>query len=171
MKLVTTGFLAVVFGCVPLAAQTGASQTTDQAFIDLAAQSDMTEAHLGQLAQQNGSSQAVKDLATKLVTDHTADYTKLTMLATKAGLTVPKGLGADQIKIVTPLEKLKGAAFDSKFMKTILQDHETAIAAYNKESRDAQNADLKAYATATLPTLEEHEHGAKDVRGSKKKAS
>ena len=47
--------------------------------------------------------------------------------------------------------------------------HETAIAAYNKESRDGQNADLKAYATATLPTLQKHEDGAKDLM--KKKAS
>lgn len=169
MKLITSGFLACGLACLPLAAQNGASATTDQAFVDLAAQTDMTEAHLGQLAQENASSQAVKDYATMLVTDHTADYTKLTAIATKAGLTVPKGLDAKHEKMIAPFEKLKGATFDAHYAKAMMMGHETAIAAYNKESRDGQNADLKAYATADLPILEKHSSGAKDL--GKKKAS
>ncbi len=169
MKSIASGFIACGLACLPLAAQSGASATTDQDFINLAAQTDMTEAHLGQLAQENASSQAVKDYASTLVTDHTADYAKLTALATKAGLTVPKGLDAQHAKMVAPFEKLKGAAFDAKYSKAMAAGHETAIAAYNKESRDAQNADLKAYATATLPTLQKHEEGAKDL--GKKKTS
>lgn len=170
MKSITSGLIVCGFACLPLMAQTGASATTDQAFVDLAAQTDMTEAHLGQLAQENASSQAVKDYASMVVTDHTADYTKLTAVGTKAGLVVPKGLDAKHEKMVAPFEKLKGAAFDAKYAKTMVMGHETAIAAYNKESRDGQNADLKAYATADLPILQKHEDGAKDLE-KKKKAS
>src|SRR5579875_2820466 len=169
MKSITSGLLVCGLTCLPLAAQTGASATTDQAFVDLAAQTDMTEAHLGQLAAENASSQAVKDYAQMLVTDHTADYTKLSQIATKAGLTVPKGLDAKQNKMIAPFEKLHGAAFDAHFAKTMVSGHETAIAAYNKESRDGQNADLKGYATADLPALQKHEDGAKELMHAGKK--
>jgi putative membrane protein len=172
MKFIASGILACSLACLPLTAaqkEKEATATSDQAFVDLAAQTDMTEAHLGQLAQENASSQAVKDYANMLVTDHTADYTKLTAVATKAGLTVPKGLDAKQDKMIAPFEKLKGKAFDTRYVRTMVLGHEGAIAAYNKESRDGQNADLKAYATEALPTLEKHESGAKDLE--KKKAS
>lgn len=168
MKLITSGILACGLACLPLgAAQKEATATTDQAFVDLAAQTDMTEAHLGQLAQESAKSQAVKDYASMLVTDHTADYTKLTAVATKAGLTVPKGLDAKHDKMIAPFEKMKGAAFDSHYIREMVTGHEAAIAAYNKESRDGQNADLKAYATDALPVLEKHETGAKDLMKKK----
>lgn len=170
MKLITSGLLAFGLACLPLgAARKEATATTPQAFVDFAAQTDMTEAHLGQLAQENAKSQEVKDYANMLVTDHTADYNKLTAVATKAGLTVPKGLDAKHEKMVAPFEKLKGAAFDTRFIHEMISGHESALAAYNKESRDGENADLKAYATDDLPVLEKHESGAKDL--TKKKAS
>lgn len=164
--------ILTVFGCallaVPLTAQnTGSAQTSDQAFVDLAAQTDMTEAHLGQLAADKASAQGVKDYAQMLVTDHTADYNTITAAATKANLTVPKGLDAKQNKMIAPYEKLKGAAFDRKFAHDMVAGHEAAIAAYDKEARDGQNADLKAYAKQTIPTLEKHRDAAKDLLKAK----
>jgi putative membrane protein len=49
----------------------------------------------------------------------------------------------------------------------MVMGHETAIAAYEKESRDGQNPDLKTYATEALPILHKHEDAAKDLRKSK----
>src|ERR1035438_5630701 len=67
---------------------------TDQKFVDMAAQTDMLEAHLGQMAADQAASQDVKDYAQMLVTDHTGNYEQLTVLAAKAGFTIPKGLDA-----------------------------------------------------------------------------
>jgi putative membrane protein len=169
MKVIAAGFCFGTFCCAMVWAQAGATSTAggDQAFVDMAAQTDMTEAHLGQMAQEKASSQAVKDYANMLVTDHTADYTKLTAVAGKAGLSVPKGIDAKHDKMIAPFEKLKGAAFDHRFIHEMAVGHEGAIAAYNKEARDGQNADIKAYATETLPTLQKHEQGAKDLTKAK----
>ena len=103
-----------------------------------------------------------------LRSDHTADYAKLTAIATKAGLTVPKGLDAKQNKLIMPMEKLKGAAFDKKFAHEMTTSHETAIAAYDKEAREGQNPDLQAYAKAALPDLEKHKSSAEDLMKAKK---
>ena len=170
MKWIVQGLLfATVASTAVFAQNTGSAATSDQSFVDLVAQTDMTEAHLGQLAADQATAPAVKDYAQMLVTDHTADYKQIGMVATKAGLTVPKGLDAEHEKAIALFEKLKGAAFDKKYVHTMVAGHETAIAAYNKESRDGQNADLKAYATAALPTLEKHESGAKDLMKMKGK--
>jgi putative membrane protein len=128
----------------------------------------MAEANLGQLAQERAESQGVKDYAQMLVTDHTADYTKIGGIATKAGLNVPNALDAQHIKMSAPLRKLKGTAFDKQYVHMMIVGHEAAIAAYNKEAREGTNADLKAYAQATIPTLEKHESGAKDLAKAKK---
>jgi putative membrane protein len=147
-------------------AQTG-SGGTDQEFVNLAAQTDMTEAHLGQLAQSQGASQAVKDLGQMLATDHTSDYSQLSTVAQKAGLTVPKGTDAKHDKMIAPFEKLKGAAFDRRYAQTMVKGHEEAIAAYKKEASGGQNADVKAYAQQTLPALEKHLAAAQDAAKAK----
>jgi putative membrane protein len=136
---------------------------SDQKFIDMAAQTDMLEAHLGQMAADHSDSQDVKNYAQMLVTDHTADYQQLTTLAAKDGFTVPTAIDAEHNRMIEPFEHLKGAAFDERYIHTMIEGHTEAIGVYTKESNDAQNADLKSYAGATLPTLHKHLDGAKDL--------
>ena len=165
-KSVLAGLSCLALWCVPSFAQ--ATATPDQKFVDMAAQIDMMEAHLGQMAADQASAQDVKDYAQMLVTDHTNDYQQLSTAATKAGATVPKGLDAAHNKMIAPFEKLKGAAFDHRFAREMVAGHEKAIAEYKKESQDGQSADLKAYATQALPTLEKHLQQAKDLQKGKK---
>jgi putative membrane protein len=165
MKSILAGVL--VCSAFALAAMAQAPASGDQEFLDLAAQTDMMEAHLGQLAADKADAQAVKDLAQMLVTDHTADYNKLGTLAAKANLTIAKALDAKHNKMIAPFEKLKGKMFDRRYTQEMVKGHTDAIAAYQKEASDGQNADLKAYAQATLPTLEKHRTAAQDAQKAK----
>jgi putative membrane protein len=165
-------FVAGLFCCailnLPILAQAGgAAATSEQDFVNLAAQTDMTEAHLGQMAEEQSSSQAVKDYAQMLVTDHTNDYKQLCADAEKAGLTVPKGIDEKHNKTIAMFEKLKGGAFDHHYIHEMAVGHEAAIAAYKKEVQEGQNPDIKAYAAQALPTLEKHLNGAKDLEKGK----
>jgi putative membrane protein len=167
--------LLSVFCCVALATAPTLAQhhhaakaaapaaLTDQQFIDMAAQTDMLEAHLGQMAADQASRQDVKDYAQMLVTDHTADYQQLGALAAKDNFTVPKGLDDEHYKMTVPFAKLKGAAFDARYIHAMIEGHTKAIAVYTQEAANAQNMDVKAYASATLPTLQKHLSGAKDL--------
>jgi putative membrane protein len=58
---------------------------------------------------------------------------------------------------------LKGAAFDRRYAREMVAGHTKAITEYKRAAQDAQNADIKAYATQTLPTLEKHLQAAKDL--------
>jgi putative membrane protein len=54
------------------------------------------------------------------------------------------------------LSKLSGAAFDREYVKMMVKDHEKDVAAFKRESQQAKDPDLKAWAGKTLPTLEDH---------------
>lgn len=168
MKTLAIALSACALCCAPvLAQQSAAPGASDQKFVDFAAQTDMMEAHLGQLAANQSDSQGVKDFAQMLVTDHTNDYTQLGAMARKANLTVPNGIDAMHNKMITPFEKLKGAAFDHRYVHEMVVGHQKAIAEYKRESESGENADVKAYATQALPTLEKHLQSAQALMPGK----
>ena len=141
---------------------------TDQSFVDFAAQTDMAEANLGQLAQTAASLQPVKDYAQTLVTDHTNDFHQLYDAAHQASLNVPSEIDAEHNRtMIDPFQKLKGAAFDRRYVREMVTGHTKVIGVYKKEAADAQNPALKTYASEALPVLEKHLAGAKDLEKAK----
>ena len=141
---------------------------SDQQFVDFAAQTDMVEANLGQLAQNSADAQPVKDYAQMLATDHTNDFEQLKTAAQQAGLNVPTAIDAQHNKaMVDPFQKAKGAAFDKKYIQDMVAGHTKAVEMYKKESEDAQNPAIKSYAATALPVLQKHLDGAKDLAKAK----
>ena len=146
----------------------GAATMTDQQFVDMAAQTDMVEANLGQMAQDAASSQSVKQYAQMLVTDHTADYKKLQSLAMQANVTVPTGIDDAHYKMmIAPFQKLKGKQLDTRYTREMVAGHTKAIAAYKKEADSATSPDIKSYAQDTIPTLQKHLDDAKAIQQGK----
>ena len=143
---------------------------TDQQFVDFAAQTDMVEANLGQLAQNVAASQQVKDYGKMLATDHTQDYQNLQSVAQQINLNVPGAIDAKNNKtVIGPFHALQGAAFDHRFVPAMISGHTKAIEIYKKEAADAQNAALKTYAQNALPVLEKHLDDAKALEKDKAK--
>ncbi|HEY2471310.1 MAG TPA: DUF4142 domain-containing protein [Terracidiphilus sp.] len=171
MKRFVTLACCVIIACVPLLAQKKAAEgktMTDQQFVDMAAQTDMVEANLGQLAQNTAESQPVKDYGQTLTTDHTNDYQQLSTAAKQAGLNVPTAIDAAHNKaMIDPFQKLKGAAFDHKYAQEMVAGHTKALEVYKKEAADAQNDAIKSYAQAAIPVLEKHLSDAKDLEKAK----
>jgi putative membrane protein len=171
MKPILSAVCCIALCSIPALAQKKAAAKpamSDQQFVDFAGQTDMVEANLGQLAQTVASSQPVKDYAQMLVTDHTSDIHQLYDAAQQANLTVPSAIDTEHDKtMIDPLQKLKGAAFDRRYVADMVAGHTKAIAVYKKEAADAQNPALKSYAEQALPTLEKHLAGAKDLQKAK----
>jgi putative membrane protein len=141
---------------------------SDQEFIDFAAQTDMVEANLGQMAQSVAASQPVKDYAQMLVTDHTNDYSQLYNLARQTNLTMPNAISPENNKkMIDPFQKLQGDAFDHHYIHEMIAGHTEAIGIFKKEAESATNPALKSYAEQTLPTLEKHLDGAKALEKAK----
>lgn len=171
MKPILSVVCCIALCSVPALAQMEAAEgpaMSDQKFVDFAAQTDMVEANLGQLADSAASSQQVKDYAQMLVTDHTNDFHQLSDVAHQANLTVPDAIdNAHNKAMIAPFQKVTGAAFDKKYVHDMVAGHTKAIAIYKKEAADAQNPALKTYAEQTLPTLQKHLDGAKALEKAK----
>ena len=172
MKRILSAVCCIALCSVPALAKekkaAGGAAMSDQQFVDFAAQTDMVEANLGQLAESTASAQPVKDYGQMLVTDHTQDFHQLYGVAQQASLKMPDAIDAEHNKaMIDPFQKLKGAAFDRHYVQEMIAGHTKAIAVYKKESTDAQNPALKSYAEQALPTLQKHLDGAKALEKAK----
>lgn len=171
MKRILTAVCCIAVCSIPASAQEkhlGGAPMSDQQFVDFAAQTDMAEANLGQLAENVASSQPVKDYAQMLVTDHTNDFHQLYDTAHQANLNVPNAIDTEINRtMIDPFQKLKGVAFDRHYIQEMIAGHTKAILVYKKEATDAQNPALKTYASEALPVLEKHLAGAKDLEKAK----
>jgi putative membrane protein len=134
-------------------------------FLTEAASGGMMEVQLGQLAKTKASSQAVKDFAAMMVRDHSNANTQLKSIAAKKNVTLPAALPEKHQKHVTDLTEKSGADFDKDYMKMMVDDHQDDIKMFEKCAKDdKEDADIKAFAAKTLPTLYKHLDAAKAIR-------
>jgi putative membrane protein len=130
--------------------------SSDRKFVMEAAMGGMTEVELGRLAAERGSSEAVKSFGQRMVDDHTRANTELTALASRLGVTLPTALDAKHAAVVAKFSRLSGAEFDRAYAKDMVKDHEKDVALFEREAARGAQADLKSFASSTLPTLREH---------------
>jgi putative membrane protein len=142
-----------------------AAGATPSTFVKTAAQDGMTEVELGKLALSKSSNDEVKQFAQKMVQDHGQADQQLASLAQSKGLTVPTKLDAKHAAMVKMLSAKSGAAFDSAYAKHMAKGHTQAVALFEAASKSS-DPDLAAFAQKTLPTLQEHEQLAENLRAS-----
>lgn len=147
------------------AATTGMS-SREQKFMTDVALAGMMEVELGRWASQKGTSEEVKQFGRRMVEDHSKTITELTQLATSKGITLPTQLDEKHQKNVSKISRLTGAEFDRAYSKMMLKDHENAVSNFEKQSQSGADADLKAFAAKTLPTVQEHLQMARALPGN-----
>ncbi|HKQ99384.1 MAG TPA: DUF4142 domain-containing protein [Pyrinomonadaceae bacterium] len=137
-------------------AQGAALNSADRRFVMEAALGGMTEVELGRLATERGASDAVKQFGQRMVDDHSRANDELMQLVSGKGVQLPTALDAKHQAMVTKMSSLSGAAFDRAYAKQMVKDHDKTIALFQGEASRGADADLKAFAQKTLPTLQEH---------------
>lgn len=128
----------------------------DASFFKHAAEGGMAEVEDGNLAQQKGSSQAVKDFGAMMVKDHTAANGKLQSIAAAESVKLPESASVLQGTEHKKLELLKGDTFDKSYIKGQVKAHEQTVALFQKEIASGTDSQAKDFATAVLPTVQEH---------------
>jgi putative membrane protein len=136
----------------------------DKVFVMKAAFGGLAEVKMGELAASNSKNLAVKTFAQRMVLDHSHANDELAQLATAKGLALPSKLDAEHQQTYDKIAKKNGSAFDKAYMDDMVKDHEMDVAEFKKESTAAQDPDLKAWVTKTLPTLEDHLKMAKETQ-------
>ena len=128
----------------------------DLAFMNDAAPGGMAEVELGKLAASKAQNAEVKAFAQKMVEDHSKAGEELKQLAAQKKVTLPPDVMPKHKEIMDKLSKLSGADFDKEYVMAMVEAHEKDVAAFENVSKTAADADVKAFATKTLPTLKMH---------------
>lgn len=143
--------------------ETVTDRSGDQEFFTAAAQANLQEVELGNLAAAKGSDAEVKKFGQQMIDDHSQANTKLMELARKKGVTLPTSTDDAKKQEASKLSGLSGADFDKKYAQMMVANHEKSIARYESTSKDAKDADVKGFAEKTLPTLQHHLKMARDL--------
>jgi putative membrane protein len=179
-------FLASVLLCLPIAAfaqsemqtatqsETSTLEKLDRNFILDAAHGGMMEVDLARVALDRATNTDVKAYAQKMIDDHTAANDELTKLAASKGVTVPvepdANHKADMDSAKADLTKRTGADFDREYMKMQEAAHEKMLKMFEKTAQSAKDADVKAFASKSVPTVKSHWQTAHDWNASMKDA-
>ncbi|HMD34850.1 MAG TPA: DUF4142 domain-containing protein, partial [Vicinamibacterales bacterium] len=123
----------------------------------------MAEVELGKLAIEKASSDQVKQFGQRMIDDHGKANDELKTIAQQKNITLPTAISAKDKAERDRLTKLSGAAFDRAYMSAMLTDHKKDVSEFRVESTSGKDADIKAFAAKTLPTLEQHLKLAQDA--------
>ena len=156
MTVAAMGVASAIAGLALAQSPRGVLTDVDSKFVMEAAEGGQMEVELGQLAQQKASSDAVKQFGQRMVTDHGKAGQELAQLAASKGVELAKQPSRKTQMEKDRLSKASGSAFDREYVKMMVKDHEKDVAVFKRESQQAQDPDLKAWVTKTVPTVEDH---------------
>ena len=136
---------------------------SEKTFVKDAASGGMMEVQLGEMAQQKGTSQEVKDFGKRMVTDHVKANDELESIITKKRMKMPAKLAPKHKKMVDKFANLSGQEFDKKYAKEMVKDHTKDVAKFKKMSGKLKDPEIKAWVDKTTPVLEQHLQHAKEM--------
>ena len=128
----------------------------DANFLVAAAEINLEEIQLGQLAQNKSAMAEVKDLGKMMESEHKNALHDLQALAAQKKISIPSTLTDNGKDANETLMKKSGADFDKEYCELMVSGHKKAIDKFQKASTDATDPDIRNWAIAMLPALRAH---------------
>jgi putative membrane protein len=148
---------------------TGADESmvgqSDRQFMNKAAMSSMMEVQLADIAQEKAASSEVKEYAAKLKQDHQKANEQLKEIAEQRSVSLPTDMGKHQQQMQR-LNNLSGEEFDRAYLKMQVDHHKKDIKEFQRQSNRGMDSNLKSFATAQLPVLQQHLEQAQQLSKS-----
>jgi putative membrane protein len=138
----------------------GATATTlspaDAEFALRAAYGSNAEISLGELAQTNADSPAVKAFGRQMIEDHRRLNQELAGIVTPQGLTPPTGPSEPEQAAAAALATRTGASFDRAYLQEQVAAHELTLAMFRHAAGNASDPALRAFARREATSIEAH---------------
>lgn len=141
-----------------------AQSDADKKFLATAAQSDVNEIKLSQLAEQKATNPDVKAFAQKMIAEHTKMSDSMKPLAESWGLTAPTGLDDEHQKEYDKLNSLSGTDFDKQYIDQMVTDHAKALRAFTAEAGDTKDPKFRAAVLTGKTMVAAHKNMAYDLK-------
>jgi putative membrane protein len=141
----------------------------DREFLTKAAQGSMLEVAVGNAVAQKATTPDVKAFASRMVTDHGKALAELQQIAAKKGVALPTDLDKDHKKRIDEVTKHSGPKLDKEYADDMVEDHEEDVKEFRRAVQEVKDPDLHAWASKTLPVLENHLTMARDLKAKTKR--
>jgi putative membrane protein len=166
MTNMTKLMCCAMLGCAAmlLPSKARAADDNDKKFLATAAQADVNEIKLSELAEEKATNPAVKAFAKKMVTEHKAMSASMKPFADEWGLTAPAGPDADHQKEWDKLNGMSGKDFDKEYIDQMVSDHATALDLFTSEAKDSKDAKFKAAVIKGKTHVAAHKNMAYDLK-------
>lgn len=129
----------------------------DVAFLNQASQNGNAEIEASKLALTKSADPQIKSFAQQMVDDHTKTGDVLKSLAASKGVQVSDRPSLAQSAKIKLLDSMSGANFDKRYASMIgVNAHRDTVKLFERASGMAKDADVKAFASTTLPALQHH---------------
>ena len=128
----------------------------DAQFVVSAINIYLNQVHFAQLAQKVSTSNAVKDMAKAIEDVHTRSLANLKSIATSKAIVIPTTQTDSAEDNYTHLKAQSGKDFDQEYCALVVNSHRDAITLFEAESTTAIDADIRQWAKASLPDLNNH---------------
>jgi putative membrane protein len=137
------------------------------AYVGMAAASDLFEIQSAQLAQQRAQSAAVRDFAQMMVADHTDTTRQLTAAAQSVGIgPLAPALLPMQARMMDQLRAAgSGAAFERIYLDQQVQAHQMALALHSNYAQNGDTPQLRTVASAAVPIVQAHLDRVRQLAG------
>ncbi len=147
-----------------------ANGMTDQDFVTQASSMNIAEINAHKAAVNQAMTADVKMHAKHMLTDHTKMGDEMKALAAKKNMTVSNEPPAAKKQMLDDMNaSKKGKEWDMAYLDAQVNDHNEAIALFEKGSAAAKDPDLKALIDKTLPTLRDHLKMVQDAQAKMSK--
>ena len=91
-----------------------------------------------------------------MITDHGKANDELKAIATAKNITLPDSVDSDHQKKMADLSKKSGADFDKAYVDAMVDGHKKTLDLMKDAAKNCKDADLKAFAAKTAPTVQMH---------------
>ncbi len=147
-----------------------------QSFVNMASQANLAEVRTSEIAVERATTPEVKEYAQMVLDEHEAVADALKTAMAGAMLTPPSNVLDDdhQRRVDDLTEEAQGSApdpdavgneWDHDYITMQIDMHQDKIDLFEDYASDGDNAALRSYAEATLPTLRAHLERAQEIEG------
>jgi putative membrane protein len=128
----------------------------DMTFFQKAAQTEMLELQAAEIASSRALAPTTKTFASTMTTEHGANNDALKALATSKGVTLPVKLADKYLEALEKLRKEEPKEFDKRYAEIMQEGHKQAIELFKERAKESKDADIRGFASDTLPALQHH---------------
>ena len=156
-------FLALVCAAPAVAQPSSGLSLRERNFLNEAAILNLTEMHVGKLAEDLAENDEVRALARRLADRHATAHERLRAIAQKHGAPLPADLDAPTRQQIGEMQTFAGPAFDRYFLAFQEETHVRALKLFDAQAGFGGDEGLAHYAETTVGMLKDHLRRVEDM--------